>query len=130
MRKLKLITIIFILLTSCSKDDSEFIVGQWKVTARFESQTQVELNECDEFVIYEFSEDFSMWSFIINDSEIPDGIICGIFPPNIYEWEKVDEDMYITKHKISPNLTISYKVENGKLLVDYSNNNSAIYSRN
>jgi len=129
MKKFIVITLVFILLTSCSKDDSEFIVGQWQVTARFESQIEVELYQCDPFIIYEFNDDFSMRSFTINEGEIPGGVICGLFPPNTYKWEKVDDNMYVSNHVNTPDLTIFYTVESGKLLVDYGTHITAVYSR-
>jgi len=129
MKKIIVIAFVFLLLTSCSKDDSEFIVGQWQVTARFESQIEVDLYQCDPFIIYEFNDDFSMRSFTINEGEIPGGVICGLFPLNTYTWEKVDDNMYVSNHVNTPDLTIFYTIENGKMFVDYATHITAVYSR-
>ena len=119
-----------ILFTSCSKDNPEFIVGQWQVIERFDNGNEIDLTQCDPFIIREFGNDGSLRSFIINENDIPSGVICGITPSNLFTWEKEDENNYIARHSTNALLSINYRIEGNHLFARfYPGLFSATYSR-
>ena len=127
---------ILIILFNCSNNDdsseSEFIVGKWKVIQRFESNVEIELNNCDPFVVHEFNSDFSMRTYTINESQIPPNTACGVYPLGWHEWNKIGENLYESRNLNLPDLLITeYKKEGEYLFLEYStNDNKAVLKRN
>lgn len=128
MKKTLFLICIFTTLISCSDDNlnSEFIVGQWKVTKRVESGREVELSPCDPVVVHEFKSDFSARTF--EDKQIST-VLCGTSDFGLYEWKKVSDNHYTRYHVHTNNLDVNYYIENNKLKLVYTPGNIAYLTR-
>lgn len=134
MKHLFLFLFLFLLI-SCSNNENndDFIIGKWRVIERYdEFNNGVDLNECDEYVLYDFKTDFSLhfsYSKEYNDRILGNTVfICGL-PFGSFEWLKIDDTTYKSSKVNSSASAITnhentYRIENNKLIITGDSSNS------
>lgn len=127
MRKIIFLPILFFLL-SCSNnkdENNEFIVGKWKVIKRYDSGVETDLSPCDPFYIYEFGADFSVETYVVSKSEIPQNVLCGVYFTGMYSWVKIDENTYQEIRTSDPlDINSTYTRDGDFLILNYSDNDN------
>lgn len=132
MRKIIFLPIL-ILLLSCSNnndENNEFIIGKWKVVKRYDSGVETDLSPCDPFYIYNFSADFSVETYVVNENKIPQNVLCGVYFPGMFSWVKIDENTYQEfRTSDSSDVNSTYTRDGEFLIITYSDNRSAVLKR-
>ena len=132
MRKIIFLPILIFLL-GCSNnndEDNEFIVGKWKVVKRYDAGVETNLSPCDPFCIYDFGADFSVETYVVNKNQVPPNVICGVYFPGMYSWVKIDENTYQEFRTSDPSdINNTYTIDDDFLIINYSDNRSAVLKR-
>ena len=96
--KLFYTVIIVIMFLSCSSDEgtdssSDVIVGKWYAIEQYESNTQVEITNCNQYLYVEYKA-----NNFINGGKVISGnlpIECGVIDFELdWEWENLNDNHY------------------------------------
>lgn len=92
MKKLVVILLGFLVLNSCSNNNSsDMIVGQWVMTQRFESDIEVDIG-CSEYTYVEYRADGSITGDYIDLANTPDE--CANLTFIFLQWSKAGINNY------------------------------------
>lgn len=94
MKKILALLLIMISFSGCENDDTDFIVGNWKVIKVMNDTTvYTTLTECDQTIVFHFEKNKDIRG--MGPSVSSEGEIC-MFTGSVYKWNKINNGYVVT----------------------------------